>query len=76
MKFDVSSLKNYGLWVSIAALIPLVLSAFGINIVPDKYNEIVNAILAILVMLGILNNPTTQVKGFGDDPVDVKKIEK
>ncbi|MEG0013884.1 MAG: holin [Cellulosilyticaceae bacterium] len=58
--------KNYGLWVSIAALIPLVLSSFGINIIPN-YQEIVNAILTILVTAGILNNPTTVTKWFKDD---------
>ncbi|MGL6173444.1 MAG: hypothetical protein ACRC1P_02395 [Cellulosilyticaceae bacterium] len=58
--------KNYGLWVSIAALIPLILQAFGISIIPD-YNQIVNAILSILVMAGILSNPTTDNKWFGDD---------
>lgn len=58
--------KNYGLWVSIAALIPLILQAFGISIIPD-YNQIVNAILSILVMAGILSNPTTDNKWYGDD---------
>ena len=76
MKFDFSRFKNYGLWVSIAALIPLLLSAVGVNIVPDKYNEIVHLILAILVALGILNNPTTEVKGYFDDSEETKKIDK
>lgn len=58
--------QNYGLWVSVAALIPLVLSAFGIHMVPD-YQEIVNAVLSILVMAGIISNPTTSNKWFGDD---------
>lgn len=62
--------RNYGLWVAIAAFIPLVLSAFGINIIPN-YQNIVNALLSILVMAGILNNPTTTNKWFGDDkPAD------
>lgn len=58
--------KNYGLWVSIAALIPLILQAFGVSIIPD-YNQIVNAVLSILVMAGILSNPTTNNKWYGDD---------
>lgn len=58
--------KNYGLWVSIAALIPLILSSFGIQIIPN-YQEIVNAILAILVTAGILSNPTTSSKWYKDD---------
>lgn len=60
-------LRNYGLWVSVASLVLLLLNSFGVVIDESKYNGIVNAILAILVLLGILNNPTTENKGFGDD---------
>ena len=60
--------QNYGLWASILAFIPLVLSSFGIQIIGD-YQEIVNAFLGILVMAGIINNPTTQQKGFKDDTI-------
>ncbi|ONI46105.1 holin [Candidatus Epulonipiscioides gigas] len=63
--------KNYGLWAAIFAFIPLLLSAFGINIIPADYNEIVTAFLGILVLAGILNNPTTENPGFKDD----KKID-
>ena len=70
-------LRNYGLWVSIAALVPLLLSAFGVKIVDEqKYMELINAVLAILVGLGLINNPDTQNRWFKDDKVeDVKKIE-
>lgn len=64
---DKSRLKNYGLWVSIAALIPMVLQAFGLNILPNNYKEVIGTILSILVMLGILNNPTTESKWYMDD---------
>ena len=69
-------LGNYGLWVSIAALVPLLLSAFGVKIVDEqKYMELINAVLAILVGLGLINNPDTQNRWFKDDKVeDVKKI--
>ena len=59
--------KNYGLWVSIFALIPLILEGFDVHILPDNYSQIVTAILSILVMAGLLNNPTTKSKGFTDD---------
>ncbi|GAA0176968.1 hypothetical protein SH2C18_02790 [Clostridium sediminicola] len=49
--------KNYGLWVSIAAFIPLILEAFGFKIMPGNYNEIINSLLGILVLAGIINNP-------------------
>ncbi|WP_195972387.1 phage holin [Clostridium thermobutyricum] len=70
---DWSRLKNYGLWVSILALIPLILKQFGIYIIPEEYTQIATAILSILVMAGILNNPTTENKGFLDDNIKNKK---
>lgn len=71
---DTSRFKNYGLWVSIVALIPMVLQAFKIDILPDNYHEICNTILSILVMAGILNNPTTNRRWYIDDKVDDNKI--
>lgn len=70
---DWSRLKNYGLWVSILALIPLILKQFGIYIIPEEYTQITTAILSILVLAGILNNPTTENKGFLDDNIKNKK---
>ena len=65
---DLKRFKNYGLWVSIISLIPLVCTGLGIKTLPSNYNEIAIAILSIFVMLGIVNNPTTENKGFIDDP--------
>ena len=64
---DMSRFRNYGLWVSIAALIPMILKVFGVDVIPEDYENIVQTILSILVMAGILNNPTTKTKGFKDD---------
>lgn len=61
-------MKNYGLWVSIFAFIPLLLKGFGVNVLPENYSEITTALLSILVMAGILSNPTTENKWFLDDP--------
>lgn len=66
-KFDFSRFKNYGLWVSILALIPMVLQGFGVDILPNNYEAIIMAILSILVTAGVLNNPVTENKGFLDD---------
>ncbi|MGL5646764.1 MAG: holin [Clostridium sp.] len=71
---DLSRFKNYGLWISVAALVPMVLKGFNINVLPENYNEIITAVLGILVMAGILNNPTTESKGFLDDK-EIKAIE-
>ncbi|MBU5454407.1 phage holin [Caproiciproducens sp. MSJ-32] len=72
MKIDTSRFKNYGFWVSIFALIPMVLKALGMEIIPEQYETITTAILTILVALGILNNPTTECKWYRDD---LKTIE-
>jgi uncharacterized membrane protein len=62
-----SRFKNYGLWVSIFALVPMVLEACNVRILPANYDTIVNTLLGILVVAGILNNPTTENKGYLDD---------
>jgi uncharacterized membrane protein len=45
--------------------------AFGtydiVFILPDNYEALVRIILAILVGAGIINNPKTDNKGYGDD---------
>ncbi|QAA34036.1 phage holin [Clostridium manihotivorum] len=69
---DKSRFRNYGLWVAIAALIPMVLQGFGLDILPSNYKDIINAILSILVMAGILNDPTTAAKWFLDDKKKAK----
>lgn len=68
MKIDIKQrIRNYGLWVSIASLVLLVVQAFGVQIDVGKYNSIVNAVLTVLVGLGIVSDPTTETKGYGDD---------
>jgi phi LC3 family holin len=67
MKFDMSRFKNYGLWVSIVALVPMILNTFGVEIVDEEYQTIAAIILSILVALGIVNNPTTDCKWYKDD---------
>lgn len=63
-------LKNYGLWVAIFALVPLMATAlkdYNIDVIlPENYAALVKAILGILVLAGILNNPD-KGKGFKDE---------
>lgn len=66
--------KNYGLWVSFAAFIPLILEAFGLKILPENYSEIVNSLLGILVLAGIVSNPVNG-KGYFDDKSKEKEKE-
>ncbi|KZL88806.1 holin [Clostridium magnum] len=67
--------KNYGLWLSIAAFIPIFLKGIGLDIIPDNYNELVTSFLGILVLAGIINNPQTENKGYSDDKVESKSDE-
>lgn len=73
--------RNYGFWVSLAALIPMACQLLGITHMPDNYNDIVNAGLTLLVAAGIVSNPTTSNKGFVDDkskptePIEIKTIK-
>lgn len=76
MNIDWSRFKNYGLWVSIFALIPLILNVFGVKVVPEEYQEITNAILSVLVAVGIISNPTTEAKWYLDDKVQNTNEEK
>jgi uncharacterized membrane protein len=62
-----SRLSNYGFWVSLIALIPVVLQLFGVVIIPVSYTAVTNGILALFVALGIISNPTTISKFFFDD---------
>jgi uncharacterized membrane protein len=49
--------KSYPLWVAIGSLVALVLKDwFGVEI--PSYDEFVNSVLGILIMVGVLNNPT------------------
>jgi uncharacterized membrane protein len=58
--------KNYALWIAVASLGLIVAQAFGLEIAEDKYNEIVNAVLTVLVLAGVVNNPVSGT-GFRDE---------
>lgn len=58
-------LQNYGLWLAVASFVYLNLQLFGVNIGLEQYNEYVNGLLSILVIAGILNNPSIG-KGYSD----------
>jgi phi LC3 family holin len=66
---------NYAFWISLASAVLLVLTQFGVQVDNEKIMAIVKSILAVLVILGLVNNPTTVSKGFGDDKVDAPKTD-
>jgi len=62
-------MKNYGFWVSMASAVLLALTKAGVRVDDAHVMTIVQAVLGVLVVAGIINNPTTANKGFGDDKV-------
>lgn len=60
-------LRNYGLWIAVIAFIPIFLQGIGVNVLSENYQELAMSLLGIFVLLGIVNNPTSEDKGFKDD---------
>jgi len=54
---DLSRFQNYGLWVAVVALIPLIFEAAGANVLPANYEALTGGILGVLVLAGVINNP-------------------
>ena len=71
-------LNNKGTIVSLAALIVSLLCQFGLNIDSEKVLTIVQTICSILIILGLLNDPTDSTKGYIPGVSDklVNKTEK
>lgn len=74
----VTRLNNKGTIVSLAALIVSLLCQFGLNIDSEKILTIVQTICSILILLGLLNDPTDSTKGYipGISDKLVNKTEK
>lgn len=74
----VTRLNNKGTIVSLAALIVSLLCQFGLNIDSEKILTIVQTICSILILLGLLNDPTDSTKGYIPGVSDklVNKTEK
>lgn len=66
---NVKRFKNYALWAAVLGFIPMLANSLGvydINIVlPDNFENLGTAFMGILVLAGILNNPSNG-KGYKD----------
>ena len=60
----VTRLNNKGTIISLTALIVSLLAQFGLEINSDKIIGIVQTICSILIILGLLNDPTDSTKGY------------
>ena len=64
LKSILKRLNNKGTIVSLAALIVSLLCQFGLNIDSEKILTIVQTICSILIILGLLNDPTETTKAY------------
>ncbi|AJA49516.1 hypothetical protein CPAST_c34550 [Clostridium pasteurianum DSM 525 = ATCC 6013] len=56
----IKNLKSKTFWVAIAAFVLYLLHSTGVGVVDAQYNEIINAVLQLLVLMGILNAPQVE----------------
>lgn len=57
-------LQHKSFWVALVGLVVLLSQQLGVKIFPDNIADITNTILAIGVLVGVINDPTTA--GLGD----------
>ena len=78
LKSILKRLNNKGTIVSLAALIVSLLCQFGLKINSEKVLTIVQTICSILIILGLLNDPTETTKAYipGISDKLVNKTEK
>lgn len=52
--------RNKTFWVALMSAIVVLTQQLGLDIFPSNIMEIVNTVLMILVILGVVVNPTTE----------------
>lgn len=57
-------LQHKSFWVALVGLVVLLSQQLGVKIFPDNIADITNTVLAIGVLVGVINDPTTV--GLGD----------
>lgn len=57
-------LQHKAFWVALVSLVVLLSQQLGVKIFPENIADITNTILAIGVLVGVINDPTTA--GLGD----------
>ena len=64
LKSLLTRLNNKGTIIALVALIISLFIQFGADIDANKYTEIANTICNILIILGLLNDPTDSTKAY------------
>jgi uncharacterized membrane protein len=79
LKSILARLNNKGTILSLVALIVSLLVQFGLNIDSEKVLGIVQTICSILILLGVLNDPTETTKAYipyiSDKLIETKEQE-
>lgn len=79
LKSILTRLNNKGTILSLAALVVSLLIQFGLEIDSEKVVGIINTICSILIILGLLNDPTQNTKayipGISDKLIETKEQE-
>ena len=52
-------LRNKTFWLTLVPLLVLLTQQIGLNLVPENWESIFGTIMAILTVVGIINDPTT-----------------
>ena len=52
-------LRNKTFWLTLVPLLVLLTQQLGLNWVPENWESIFSTIMAILTVVGIINDPTT-----------------
>ncbi len=68
-------IHNYAFWIGIVAQLSLILTLFGVKVDNDRVMTVAQAVLGLLGMLGIINNPTTANPGLADDKKSGKIVK-
>ena len=64
LKSILTRLNNKGTIISLTALLVSLLCQFGLDVDSEKILGIVQTICSILILLGLLNDPTETPKGY------------
>ena len=64
LKSILTRLNNKGTILSLAALVVSLLIQFGLEIDSEKIVGIINTVCSILILLGVLNDPTQNTKAY------------
>lgn len=68
-------IKNVGFWASLIGSVFLIIGAFGVEIGGDVMNEVINAVCSLLVVFGIVSDPTAGL-GYLDANKDASADER